>query len=201
VASSRKSGRRAGASGTREAILAAASTLFAERGYEGTTIRAVAAEAGVDPALVHHFHGTKEALFAAATRLPYNPAEVIPTLLADGRDGAGERIVRFLLAAWDDEARRAPLLGLMRSALTHDPAGGALADFLRAGVLAPLTRALDGPDAPLRASLVVSQVAGVAIARYLVGIEPLASAPPETVVAAVAPTIQRYLPAPLEDLP
>ena len=191
--SSRRSGRRAGVSGTREAILAAASTLFAERGYEATTIRAVAAEAGVDPALVHHFHGTKEALFAAATRLPYNPAEAIPALLADGLDGAGERIVRFVVTTWDDEERRAPLLGLMRSALTHDPAGGAITEFLRAGVLGPLTRALDGPDAELRAALVVSQVAGLAVLRYLVGVEPLASAPPEAVVAAVAPTIQRYL--------
>jgi AcrR family transcriptional regulator len=197
--SSRRSGRRAGASGTREAILAAASTLFAERGYEATTIRAVAAEAGVDPALVHHFHGTKEALFAAATRLPYNPAETIPALLADGLDGAGERIVRFVVTTWDDEERRAPLLGLMRSALTHDPAGGAITEFLRAGVLGPLTRALDGPDAELRAALVVSQVAGLAVLRYLVGVEPLASAPPDAVVAAVAPTIQRYLTGPLED--
>jgi AcrR family transcriptional regulator len=197
--SSRRSGRRAGASGTREAILAAASTLFAERGYEATTIRAVAAEAGVDPALVHHFHGTKAALFAAATRLPYNPAEAIPALLADGLDGAGERIVRFVVTTWDDEERRAPLLGLMRSALTHDPAGGAITEFLRAGVLGPLTRALDGPDAELRAALVVSQVAGLAVLRYLVGVEPLASAPPDAVVAAVAPTIQRYLTGPLED--
>jgi AcrR family transcriptional regulator len=201
VTTSRRSGRRAGASGTREAILAAASALFAERGYEATTIRAVAAQAGVDPALVHHFHGSKEALFAAATRLPYNPAEVIPTLLAQGLEGAGERIVRFLVTTWDDEARRAPLLGLMRSALTHDPAGGAIAEFLRAGVLGPLTRALEGPDAGLRASLVLSQVAGLAVARWLVGVEPLASAPPDVVAAALGPTIQRYLTGPLKEAP
>jgi AcrR family transcriptional regulator len=201
VVSSGRSGRRAGTSGTREAILAAASALFAERGYEATTIRAVAAEAGVDPALVHHFHGTKEALFAAATRLPYNPAEVIPTLLGAGLDGAGERLVRFVVEAWDDEARRAPLLGLLRSALTHDAAGGAVAEFLRAGVLAPLTRALDGPDAPLRAALVASQIAGLAVTRYLVGVEPLASAAPDAVAAAVGPTLQRYLTGPLEEAP
>src|SRR5215210_7831557 len=111
-ATRRRPGRRGGDSGTRAAILDAARRLFAERGFDGTSIRAVAARAGVDPALVHHFHGSKASLFAASLDLPLDPTAVISRIVREDPEGAGERLARFFLSVWDDPVARAPLLAL-----------------------------------------------------------------------------------------
>jgi len=186
-------GRRAGESRTREAILDAARRRFGEQGYDGATIRGIAADAGVNPALVHHFYGTKEQLFAAAMMLPVDLSVAIPALLEGGVGGLGERLVGFFLSTVEAGGEQSALLALMRSAASHERSAAMVREFVSKAVLGPLARSLDKPDPDLRATLVGSQLIGLAMIRYVVRVEPLASADRETVVTAVAPTIQRYL--------
>ena len=188
-----RTGRRPGDSGTRAAILEAARDSFAERGFDRTTIRGVAAEAGVDPALVHHYFGAKDDLFAAAMELPFNPAEVLPKVLSGGVDGLGERIVRLFFSVWEPEEGRRPLQALIRAATSNERAAETIRQFFQHAVITRVAQSLGSPDAELRASLVGAQIAGLAMARYILRLEPIASTDPETVVAAVAPTLQRYL--------
>ncbi|MDP9434742.1 MAG: TetR family transcriptional regulator [Actinomycetota bacterium] len=188
-----RSGRRPGESGTREAILREARVSFAREGYRRTTVRGVAGAAGVDPALVHHFFGSKDGLFVAAMELPVDPRAVLPALLAEGLDGLGERLALAFLGVWDASPQQAPLLNLLRSAVEHEAAAHMLRDFLTSVVLATLREALPGPDAPLRASLVAAHMLGVAVARYVLHLEPLASADAATVARQVGPALQRYL--------
>jgi AcrR family transcriptional regulator len=188
-----RTGRRPGATNTRDEILDAARACFAERGLASTSVRAVATRAGVDAALVHHYFGTKSALFAAAMELPFDPGAAVPALLQPGIDGLGERIVRFFLAVWDEPAPRARIQAVLRSALTEEAAADLLRDFVTTQVLGPVAAGLGTPDAQLRATLVGTQLVGLGMLRYLVKVEPLASAGTDTVVAAVAPTIQQYL--------
>jgi AcrR family transcriptional regulator len=188
-----RTGRRPGASGTREAILDAARRAFAELGYQRATIRGVADLAGVDPALVHHYFGTKQALFVAAVQLPVNPVEHLMAVLAEDPAQAGRRMVETFLAIWDHAASQSPLLALVRSAVGDEHAAALLREFITEEVLGQIARRLGSPDARLRATLAGSQIIGLAMARYIVKVEPLASAPPEQVAAAVGPTLQRYL--------
>lgn len=194
----RRTGRRPGDSGTREAILAAARHSFGTTGYAPTTVRAVARAAGVDAALVHHFFGTKDALFAAALELPFDPATLVRGLLAGGLDGLGERLVHAFVDAWDATPGQGPMLALLRSAASDERPAASLRDLLAHAVLAPLASACSGAgDADLRACLAASQVVGLAVARYVVRLEPLASAPTGVLAAAVGPTVDRYLTGPL----
>jgi AcrR family transcriptional regulator len=191
-----RTGRRPGGSagsGSREAILAAARQALAQHGYDGTTVRGIAAEAGVDPALVHHFFGTKQGLFAAAMELPVDPSAVLPALLAPGVEGLGERLVRFFLSLWEAPADRSPFLALIRGAVTHEESAALLREFVTRAVLGRVAAAVNESQPELRATLAGSQMVGLAMARYVIRLEPLASADIETVVAAVAPTVQRYL--------
>jgi AcrR family transcriptional regulator len=188
-----RTGRRPGASHTREAILDAARESFAERGFSDTSVRAVAARAGVDSALVHHYFGTKDRLFAAAMELPFDPAAVAPALLEPGLEGLGERLVRFFLRVWDEPAPRARIQAILRSALTQEAAAALLREFVTRELIGRIAAAVGTPDAPLRATLVGAQLVGLGLLRYIIRVEPLASADPEAVVAAIAPTLQRYL--------
>jgi AcrR family transcriptional regulator len=194
-----RTGRRPGNQGTREAILDAALRAFGEKGFDGASIRYIATGAGVDPALVHHYFGTKDQLFRATMRIPFDPSEIIPQVAAGGIDGAGERLVRMFLTVWDSPAGAAAA-ALLRSAVQHDWTARLLREFLTTQILrrAMAHFKLDPAEAPLRVSLVASQMAGLAMTRYIIKIEPLASAPPETVVKAIAPTIQRYIAGPLD---
>ena len=189
-------GRRPGSPDTRAAILDAARALFAAGGLTGTSIRAVAGRAGVDPALVHHYFGTKDDLFVAALALPVDPREVLAPVVALGPDGAGERLLRVFLSVWDDPDLQLPLRALARS-LT-DPSGKELMrDGFLTVVIGPLGAALGIEEPERRMPLVASQVLGLILMRYLLEAEPIASMPAEEVVATYAPTIQRYLTGPL----
>ncbi|MEU8214247.1 TetR family transcriptional regulator [Micromonospora taraxaci] len=194
----RRTGRRPGNPDTREAILDAARTTFAERGFDSTSIRAIAGTAGVDPALVHHYFGSKDQLFLTAMNFPVNPAQLVPTVLAGDRDGAGERLVRTFLGVWDSPAGSAAQ-ALLRSAVSNEWTARLLREFVTTQVLRRVLEQLDVDPAqlPLRASLVATQMIGLAMMRYVVRLEPVASAAPETLVAAIGPTIQRYLTGPL----
>jgi AcrR family transcriptional regulator len=188
-----RTGRRPGVSGTREAILGAARRAFAEHGYQHATIRGVADLAGVDPALVHHYFGTKQELFVAAVQLPINPVEQLMAVLDEDPDQAGRRMVEVFLSIWDHAADQSPLLALIRSAVGDERAAAMLREFITEEVLGQIAHRLGSADARLRATLVGSQIIGLAMARYIVRVEPLASAPRTQVVAAVGPTLQRYL--------
>jgi AcrR family transcriptional regulator len=190
-------GRRRGGPDTRGQILAAARESFASKGFAGTTIRAVAGDAGVDPALVHHYFGSKDDLFLAALEIPVDPRRLVPTILDGGVPGAGERLVRLFLSVWDDPQARLPLLGLVRSSLVQDTPETLLRQGVLRMILEPLRSALPEREADRRVQLVVSQMAGLVVARYLLALDPLASMPADEVVAWVAPTVQRYLDGPL----
>jgi AcrR family transcriptional regulator len=187
-----RTGRRPGDSGTREAILAAARASFAQRGYDATSIRGIAAAAGVDPALVHHYHDGKAELFAAAMRLPVNPAELITALLDEGVEGFGPRLVRRVLGIWDAAGEESPLLGLLRSATTNEAAATMLREFLAGEVIGKALARIESDRRELRASLAASQVMGLLMARYVIRIEPLAAADPDTLAPIVGQTVQRY---------
>jgi AcrR family transcriptional regulator len=189
----RRTGRRAGSADTRGQILAAARHVFGEHGFENAPVRTVAARAGVDPALVHHYFGSKQALFVAAMELPVDFNALVDQVLSGPRRGIGERLVRQTLQLWEDPTTRSLLMGIVRSATTDRVAAEMLRGLLAEGPILALTRASGQPDAPLRATLAGSQVVGMAMARYVIGVEPLASASAEEVVRAIGPTIQRYL--------
>ena len=194
---SSRTGRRPGDSGTREAILRAARASFGASGYAGTTIRGVAREAGVDPALVHRFYGSKESLFAAALDLPADPSVILPALLGEGLDGLGERVVRTFLTLWDGTPGQGPMLALIRSAAADETAAAMLRDFLTRVAMGPLAKAAGGDSPELRATLVASQMLGLAVSRYVLRLEPLASTPADELARHLGPTLDRYLTAPL----
>jgi AcrR family transcriptional regulator len=191
-----RTGRRPGTGGTREKILGAARARFAKAGFETTTVRAIAADARVDPALVLHYFGSKQDLFRAAVDFPMDPAVFIPPLLAPGVDGLGERLVRFFLETWESPAGR-PLLALIRSAVATDDAAALLREFVSREVLGRVARTLEVDDPRLRASLAASTLIGLAMLRYVVRVEPITSARPDDIATWLGPTVQRYLSEPL----
>lgn len=187
----RQAGRRPGPTATRQEILAAARRLFGQRGYAGTTIRAIAAEAGVNPALVHHFFRTKEQVFVAALDFPIQPAAVLAMLQDGPREEIGERAARFIVSVWREPDSRAPLLAILRSAMTRDESAVVTREFLSSVALVKVSAALK--IEPLRVIGAIGQAIGVMVLRYVVGVEPLASASEDEVVALIAPTFQRAL--------
>jgi AcrR family transcriptional regulator len=185
-------GRRPGAPDTKAEVLAAARSSFAERGFRGTTIRAVAAAAGVDPALVHHYFGTKDHLFLAALQMPVDPRELLAPVVAEGPDGAGERLLRTFLAVWDDPEIQVQLLAVVRSVLSADGATLLKEGFIPVIVSPVLTQLVtDRPE--VRIPLIASQVVGLIVARYVIAFPPMAQMPAEEVVARIGPVIQHYL--------
>ncbi|MDR7312676.1 AcrR family transcriptional regulator [Nocardioides luteus] len=189
-------GRRPGSPDTRAAILAVARERFAQQGYAATSVRGIATAAGVDSALVHHYFGTKEDLFVASLELRIDPRVIAPTITAGGREEAGERLVRLLLSVWDDEESRLPLMGLVRS--VFEPESRALVpEAFGRLILGPVGDALELDEPERRMTLVASQLVGIVVLRYVAQIEPLASAPAETLVATYAPVVQGYLTGPL----
>ncbi len=190
-----RSGRRPSGADTRQLILDQASTAFSERGYDSTSLREIARLARVDPALVTHYFGSKGRLFAALMRLPDNLSAQVALLASGPAVDRGDRLVRFFLTLWEDDVTRQSLLAMFRSAVSNPQAADSLRGFISDALLGPLAAALDLPDPRLRAALAGSQLVGVAMVRYIVGVEPLASADSETVVAWIAPTLQRYLSA------
>ncbi len=193
MSTSRGAGRRAGPSTSREEILAAARPLFAERGLHRTSVRAIAAEAGVDPALVMYFFGTKRDLFLEAIDLPVDPAVVIPAVLDGDPAEVGERLARFVVGALEDPDRRQRFAGLLQSASADPEIAEILRSRLTRDILEPIAQRL-GTDRPeFRAAMAMSQIAGLTMARHVVGLDVLRAAGPDELVAALAPTLQRYL--------
>jgi AcrR family transcriptional regulator len=187
-----RTGRRPGVSSSRQAILTAARSSFARHGYDGATIRGIASSADVDPALVRHYFGTKEHLFVEALQFPADPAEFVPRLLAPGPEGLGERLVSFFLEAWDAPDGK-PFLALLRSVTDNDQAAEMLRQFVSREVIGRVARALDVDHPEMRAALAGSHLVGLAIIRYVIRLEPVASAERAELAREVGPAIQYYL--------
>ncbi|MWA12719.1 TetR family transcriptional regulator [Streptomyces sp. BA2] len=181
----------------RDRILEAARTEFSARGYEKTSVRGIAKAAGVDSALVHHYFGTKEQVFASAIEEAFAPALEAPAAIEDGPlDGVGERLTRFIFGVWENPATRVPLLAIVRSAVNNDTAAAVFRRLIATQLLGRVARQLDQPDAELRAELAAAQLVGTAMLRYVIQVEPLASADPEAIIARIAPVVQGHLTGP-----
>ena len=192
-------GRPAGGGDTAALIVEAARQEFAAQGYDGASMRAIARTAGVDPALVHHYFQGKEALFVAAMQLPFNPAEALPALFADaaGPDEVAERMVRFIFSIWRDADSRAPFLALLRSATGSETGAAMMRSFVAQALIARVAEQLPpAPDLELRVNLAAAHIIGVTLMRYVVRVEPLASATEDEVVARITPAIQGYFRGP-----
>lgn len=188
----RRRGRRPAGQETRDALLAAARIEFTERGYDQARVRSMAAAAGVDPAMVNHWFGGKDGLFTAAMDLPVDPAYVVGQILGGGPDEAGKRIVRTFLSVWDPY-QGGPFAAMLRSVSSHEQAARMMREFVTDRIFGPLAASLDADQPRLRATLCGSQVVGLGMARYVIRLEPIATADVETLVAAIGPTLQRYL--------
>ncbi|MEU9349311.1 TetR family transcriptional regulator [Streptomyces sp. NPDC048278] len=182
---------------TRDRILVTAREEFSEHGFEKTSVRAIAKAAGVDSALVHHYFGTKEQIFEAAIAVAFAPALDAPVTIADGPlDGVGERLTRFIFGIWENPTTRTPLLAIVRSAVNNETAAAVFRRLIAAQLLRRLAEQLDHPDAELRAELAAAQLVGCALLRYVIRLEPLASADLEQIVARIAPVVQGHLTGP-----
>lgn len=194
-----RSGRRPADSRTREAIGTAARRQFATVGYDRTSLRSIAGEAGVDPALVSYFFRSKQRLFVEVVDLPFDPAQVVPMVFSAGPEAAGERLAQFLLTTLENPEMRERLIGLVRAAASEPEAADMFREVVARRVVGGIVEALDVEQAELRASLIGSQIVGLLMARYIVRVEPLASLPAATVIEAIAPNLQHYLTAPLSE--
>lgn len=192
-----RTGRRAGESDSRAVILEAARARFGSTGYDRATIRAIAGDAGVDPALVHHFFGNKEQLFVASMQLPVDPATVLPELMAPGPDGLGERLATMFVTLLRDPSSANPMLALLRTAAGHQQAAVMVREFYTSSVLNRVAAELNFDRPQLRAALCASQVMGLALAMNIVGLAPLVEIDEDALVAAYAPVLQYYLTGPL----
>jgi AcrR family transcriptional regulator len=186
-------GRRPAGSGTREAIAAAARRQFGELGYRRASLRSIAEEAGVDPRLVLHFFGSKQELFASVVELPFDPATAFDALLGPGEQGLGRRVAEFILAILDSPEGRKTITGLIRAAASEEEAAATIRELVARRLLLPLAARVGRERPELRASLVASQIVGLAMARHVVGLTPLATASHAELVAALAPVFDHYL--------
>jgi AcrR family transcriptional regulator len=190
---SRGPGRRPGTPDTRGAILDAARRLFAERGYDATTLRGIAREAGVDPALVHHYFDGKHELFVQALGMPVDPERLVAAALDGDLAEMGERMLRAFLGLWESADNRTRLMGFVRSVTTNEAAAAIMREAFGRILFDRVAPHLSGPDVRLRLTAAMSQLVGLAMARYVVALEPLASADVDELVPVFAPTLQRYL--------
>lgn len=190
-----KRGRRAkdDQTDTRQQIIDAGKEVFAARGFKSATLRAIAGDAGVDPALIIHYFGTKSGLFSACMELNLDPQDFVPAIVGDGPDGVGERLARELLRAYHDPGSRLPMDSLLRSMLVDQDVECMLRGFFQENWTPMFSKALGLEDQVERVQLAESHVLGVAISRFYLKLEPFASLSEEDLIAMMAPALQRYL--------
>lgn len=188
-------GRRPGEGDTRSEILSAARDLFATKGFDGTSVRAVAREAGVDPSLVHHYFDGKPGLFAEVVGVPAGIEDEIVAAVDGPREGAGERIVRTFLRVWDSPEGRVRFQAMVGAVATHDEARRLLQDFVVRTVFARIAalHAADGEIDDLAVAAAGAQMVGMGMLRYVVELPAMADAAPEEIVAVLGPAVQRLL--------
>jgi AcrR family transcriptional regulator len=188
-----RAGRRPGTPYTRDAILTAARRRFATRGYDATSLRGIAIEARVDPALVIHYFGSKEGLFVAAVGLPAEFPGLLGGLAALPPGDFAQALVRTYLRVVDSDQSRNAILALVRSAVSNEKAATMLREFLTSALLTVIAGQVGREDAQLRASLVAAQLIGIAMLRHVFHVEPLVRATHDEIAALVTPAIERYL--------
>jgi AcrR family transcriptional regulator len=193
----RRRGRRPGNSGSRDAILTAARAAFARDAYARASLRAIAREADVDPALISHYFGSKAGLFIAATDWPFDPDEGRRATLAGGRDDVGRRLAEFFFGTWSVPERRISVLGLLQTAFADPTVAALLREFFVDEVFEPLLTELGADQVPLRAGLLASQLHGIILSRYVLDVLSQEAIDDATVIDAIAPTLQRYAVGPL----
>jgi AcrR family transcriptional regulator len=197
-----RTGRRPGNPDTRQVILDAARATFAASGYDRASIRRIAAAAGVDPALVHHYFGTKDELFMATIEMPIDLPAMLSGVGAAGRDGIGVRIATMILSVWESPLG-AGLAAWLRTALADERRARLIREFLVGKVIGPFAASLGIPEQERtrRVGLVMTQILGLIVGRYLLFLEPVVSLTPGQLTASVGATIQRYLTGPLPPVP
>ncbi|MEB3367070.1 TetR/AcrR family transcriptional regulator [Saccharopolyspora mangrovi] len=188
----KRRGRRPNGADTKEALLTAAREVFAEQGYDAATVRAIASSAGVDPAMVNHWFGGKEGLFTAAVQIPINPAEIVREVLEGPREQIGERIIRRFVTVWDGVGG-GQFAALIRSVAGNEQAVTMLREFVQNVLFNRLVKVLGVDHPEMRVALCGSQLIGLGMARYVVRIDPLASADADAVAATIGPNLQHYL--------
>ncbi len=188
-----RSGRRAGAPGTREHIVAVARRAFGARGYDATSLRSIATHAGVDPGLLVHYFGTKEGVFRAAVEVTVQPGQLFAGLEGLSSQDVAEQLVRRYLILLARDEPRDVVMGLVRSAVSSEYAADMLRDLLFRELFTSLEPLIDAPDTALRASLIVAQLVGIAVLRYVVRAGALVRATDEEIVALVSSAIEKYL--------
>ena len=186
-------GRRPGGPDTRTVIVDAARSSFAANGYDKSSLRGIARDAGVDPALVHHYFDGKAALFAETMAVPVNPAEVIARIIAGDRDRLGWRLVETFLTIWEPLERREAMVALARSSMTSEEAARMLREFLGREVFGRIAASTGAPDPQLRGALAASQMIGLVMARYVLRVPGLADTSPTELVERLGPVLQGYL--------
>ncbi|WP_030263139.1 TetR family transcriptional regulator [Streptomyces sp. NRRL B-24484] len=189
----KRTGRRPGGADTRRTVLEAARAEFAALGYQKASMRAIARAAGVDAALLHHYFGSKDRLFLAALEFPVDPRLIVDRVLAGERAEVGDRVARFVLSLWEQPTVRDRLLAVLRTAAASEEVAGLMRGFMVTEVVSRVAAGLDVPQPELRVELVMSQILGLAMARYVIAVEPLASAPAEEVLPLLARAVQGYL--------
>jgi AcrR family transcriptional regulator len=189
----KRPGRPPGTSDTRERILTSARNLFARNGIDKSSIRAIAKDAGVDPALVHHYFGTKTQLFAAAIHIPIDPMQVIGPLREVPVEQLGHTLPSILLALWDSEMGKG-FIAELRSLLAGNDVT-LIRSFLQEVITQEVGTRVDNPpgSGPIRIQFVASQLVGVVMARYILELDPFKSLPVDQIAKTIAPNLQRYL--------
>ena len=188
-----RTGRPRGKTDTRNVILTAARRMFADAGFDRTSVRDVAAAAGVDPAMIRHYFGNKAELFRATMGWPFEPADIAARITGGDRVEMGERLTRVFFEAWERPDSRAPLLAILRGAATHEGSANLVRQFIQGQVYSHIAAALDQQDAELRIDLAMSQLLGIAYLRHILAVEPVASTPVEDLIKRVAPVITQHL--------
>ena len=186
-------GRRPGNPDTRNVIVATARRLFADSGYDKTSVRDIAAAAGVDPALIRHYFGSKAELFRSTVGWPFGPDELSARITSGDRGEIGARLTRVFFQAWEQPDSRAPLLAILRGAATHEESTTLVRQFIQDQLYPQLAKPLKGPDAELRIDLAMAQLLGIAYLRHVLQVEPIASAPLDELIARVTPIITAHL--------
>jgi AcrR family transcriptional regulator len=176
---------------TRAAILDAARTQFAANGFQGASMRAIARDAGVDASLISHYFGDKSQLLVATMQLPVNPIDKIRGVLEDGPDGLAERLLHTFLESWDPHHE--VFSTLVRTTLGSGDAQSPMLQLARNVLVTSLREVLVGDETELRATLIAGQLIGMATARYVIKLGPLADAPVEQVVRLYAPALQQII--------
>ncbi len=189
----RQRGRRPGGPDTRAAIVDAARSSFAAKGYDKASLRGIARDAGVDPALVHHYFDGKAALFAETMAVPVNPSEVIERVLEGDQERLGWRLVDTFLTVWEPPERREALVALVRSSMTSEEAARMLREFLGREVFGRIATSTGAADPQLSGSLAASQMIGLVIARYVVRVPGVATASRAELIERLGPVLQGYL--------